>query len=246
MEIIRPGTNIDFVGKRGLFGAISVGVVALCLILLVVPGPNYGIDFKGGTSIIVHFNDSVEPGDVTDMMVGLGFRDAVVQQFGTDEENQYVIQTSRISVITVEQANQVQAALDSAFDDLSFEFDQASGDRIEIRIPGGVQTPDATAEEVEPEGAIAEEATEAAVPGDADEAEGNPLGPDETNASRTLRGLLLEAGLNNPTVTQFGNPRHHRFLIRLPQLQSRVEAGLTDRFGETIGWIGSNRLDLGR
>ena len=153
MEIIRPGTNIDFTGKRLQFGIASIVVVLISIILLVVPGPNYGIDFKGGTNILIRFSGDTDAGEIADVMTSLGFEDAVVQRFGAESENQFMVQTRRISVITPEQADQVRDALAEVFgDDLSFEYDQDSGDRIEVLLPSDAFDRDDLQPEGEPEG----------------------------------------------------------------------------------------------
>ena len=100
MEIIKPGTNIDFIGQKRTFGIVSGLLVLFSFFLIVVVGPNYGVDFRGGTNIIVRFSETVSVADVTSAMVELGLEDAVVQTFGSADENQFLVQTNRISVIT--------------------------------------------------------------------------------------------------------------------------------------------------
>jgi preprotein translocase subunit SecF len=55
MEIIRPGINLDFVGKMKPFALISAALVVLSFLLIVVRGFNYGIDFAGGSLLQLHF-----------------------------------------------------------------------------------------------------------------------------------------------------------------------------------------------
>ena len=68
MEFIKPGTNFDFVGKRYIAAAFSGLMVMGALALFFVVGPNWGIDFTGGTEIHLRFNDSIEIGEVREAL----------------------------------------------------------------------------------------------------------------------------------------------------------------------------------
>ena len=54
MEFIKPGINIDFLGKRRVAFLLSALLLVATFILLVWRGgPNYGVDFSGGVLIQV-------------------------------------------------------------------------------------------------------------------------------------------------------------------------------------------------
>lgn len=61
--IKKEGKTIDFIGKRAIFFVISGVMAAACVVMLVVNKNsiggilNYGLDFKGGTSLTVTFNE---------------------------------------------------------------------------------------------------------------------------------------------------------------------------------------------
>ena len=48
LQLIPPDINIDFVGKRYIFVALSTVINVVAIILLLVVGLNYGVDFAGG------------------------------------------------------------------------------------------------------------------------------------------------------------------------------------------------------
>jgi len=58
-ELVRPDTHIDFIGKRGLAFAISGGLLLASLIAIPVRGVKVGIDFAGGTEMLVRFAKGV-------------------------------------------------------------------------------------------------------------------------------------------------------------------------------------------
>ena len=49
MELFKPGRTYDFMGQRVFWIPLSVILIVASCILMIVPGPNYGTDFKGGT-----------------------------------------------------------------------------------------------------------------------------------------------------------------------------------------------------
>ncbi len=96
MEIIRSGTNFDFLGKRKVFFALSAALILIGLASLVVRGgPRYGIDFAGGTLIQVKFHKPVEVGEIRSALKGVIQGQVVVQSFG--EADEYIIQTEKSS-----------------------------------------------------------------------------------------------------------------------------------------------------
>ena len=51
-------TNYDFVGKRRILGFISIVIVAVSWALFFTIGPNWGIDFTGGTELHLAFEEA--------------------------------------------------------------------------------------------------------------------------------------------------------------------------------------------
>ncbi len=56
--------NIDFIGKRKLFYGISVIIIILGIVSLATRGLNQGIDFKGGRTYVVKFQEDVNTVDI--------------------------------------------------------------------------------------------------------------------------------------------------------------------------------------
>lgn len=56
--------NINFIGNRKIYYAVSLSVIIAGMIGLAMKGLNYGIDFKGGRSYIVEFEQPVEVADI--------------------------------------------------------------------------------------------------------------------------------------------------------------------------------------
>jgi preprotein translocase subunit SecF len=64
LELIPPNTQFDFVGIRRPLIITSMVLNALALLLLVVWGPNLGIDFAGGSLVQVRLAESTKTEDV--------------------------------------------------------------------------------------------------------------------------------------------------------------------------------------
>jgi len=79
-------TSIDFMGKRYIWYAVSATVIAAGMLSLIVKGVNYGIDFLGGTEIVVRFQNNVDVGDIRTAMDKAGFTKAEIKTFGSDRD----------------------------------------------------------------------------------------------------------------------------------------------------------------
>ena len=84
MEIIRPGINLDFVGKMKPFVIISAVLVVLSLLLIVVRGFNYGIDFAGGSLLQLHFQKEMTVEQVRDILRTINLAESEIQRSETD------------------------------------------------------------------------------------------------------------------------------------------------------------------
>jgi len=105
MEIIKSGTNIDFIGKRKIALFFSLALITITIVSLVYKkGPNYGIDFAGGTQVIVKFSSDPTISGLRASLEASQLGEMVVQDFG-DGDGEYLIriekstgETGRLSV----------------------------------------------------------------------------------------------------------------------------------------------------
>ena len=77
---------IDFMGRRKAALVLSIALVVGSLLLLLVRGLNWGLDFTGGALIEVRFEQAVPPQQVRDTLETAGFVNGLVQNFGTERE----------------------------------------------------------------------------------------------------------------------------------------------------------------
>jgi len=91
MQIIKHDINIDFIGKRKLALIVSAAMILAGLAsLLIHKGPNYGIDFVGGTLVQVKFSQSTDAAKIKDGLGSVELGSVVVQRFG-DDPNEFLI-----------------------------------------------------------------------------------------------------------------------------------------------------------
>jgi preprotein translocase subunit SecF len=96
MEFVRPDINIDFMGKRKIGFILSAVLILISIGSLIAhKGPNYGIDFAGGTLIQIQFSESVAIDKIRDGIANIGLKDASIQKFGHDIEHEYLIRTGK-------------------------------------------------------------------------------------------------------------------------------------------------------
>ncbi len=79
--------NIDFLGKRKTFYIVSLTIIVLSLITVFIKGLEYGIDFRGGSEVIVSFNKPVELADVRSAAGEIGIGNVEAKTYGTTTEN---------------------------------------------------------------------------------------------------------------------------------------------------------------
>src|SRR5688500_20295707 len=77
MRLFSSNKIYDFMGVKHWFFALSFGLIALSILLLLgkVPGiePKFGTDFMGGTEVELSFNQRVEPAQIRAAVVAAGF-----------------------------------------------------------------------------------------------------------------------------------------------------------------------------
>jgi preprotein translocase subunit SecF len=135
-ELIKPGTNHDFVKYRRVAVTASLIVNALILLGAVVwPKLNYGVDFAGGTELQIKFNKPVEAGEVRDEVSKVGFGEPTVQLYGNPDEHQFLVRVERIALLTPDGAARVkqEVAQDLGSAQLAgFHFDPEVGDKLDF------------------------------------------------------------------------------------------------------------------
>ena len=86
MQLIRPDTHIDFIGRRKIAMAASGLLLLLSVGLLIFKGLNFGIDFTGGTLVEMRFRQPPEIAEVRNSLKPAGYGQAIIQEYGAPNE----------------------------------------------------------------------------------------------------------------------------------------------------------------
>ncbi len=107
--------NIDFLGKRKYFYILSITLIVLGLIVTFVKGLEYGIDFSGGTEVVVSFNRPVNLAEVRAASADMEIGNIEVKTFGTTSEN--VLIRTPLQEISAAQFDKILSTLKSTIQD---------------------------------------------------------------------------------------------------------------------------------
>jgi preprotein translocase subunit SecF len=86
MEIFNHNSNIPFLGMRKYSIALALALMIASIALIAVKGLNYGLEFTGGVSMLVDYDQSVEIADVRSALAKGGLDHAVVTSLGGTRE----------------------------------------------------------------------------------------------------------------------------------------------------------------
>ncbi|MCU0454327.1 MAG: protein translocase subunit SecF [Bacteroidetes bacterium] len=112
-------TNIPFLDSRGLWYIVSSIVIAAGLVAILVRGVSLGIDFLGGTEIVVGFKQAPEIGKIRAALSASGLEGAEIKTFG--EPTDIIIRTTEQAEGTVV-GDRIREALAGTYGAGSFDI----------------------------------------------------------------------------------------------------------------------------
>lgn len=126
--------SYDFVEKMGGAMRVSIALAVISIASLVYhQGPNWGVEFTGGTEIHIKLGKSLETETLKNALGDAGFPSESVQRFGLPGDNEHLIQFAP-ELATFDQINDFQKKLEALFAE-SEDFEGASIQRIDYIGP---------------------------------------------------------------------------------------------------------------
>ncbi len=109
-------TNIDFMGKRKMWYTISAIVILAGIVSLSIKGFHFGVDFLGGTELIIEFNQPPDVGKIRTMMDETGFPRSEIKVYGAP--NRILLRTQLQGEGTTV-GDRIKASLQKTFPELN-------------------------------------------------------------------------------------------------------------------------------
>ena len=135
MEFFKPRGTINFMKHRKPIIIGSLSLALLGFLSVFYPGPNYGIDFKGGTEMQLRFKKDLEASTLRSALAEIGHDDAEVVNV-EGRKNEYMIRVGRVSSLPAEQFEQIKKKLDWDISGVKVEEMKVSpgGDKIVLKL----------------------------------------------------------------------------------------------------------------
>ena len=86
MEFFKTNLNVNFLGLRKYTGILSSLAVLVSIVIFMVKGLNYGIEFTGGTQVEVAFTTPVEIKVIATLLEEQGYHGSKLQYIGSSSE----------------------------------------------------------------------------------------------------------------------------------------------------------------
>jgi preprotein translocase subunit SecF len=126
LQLIPPDVNLDFVGKRYFFVALSSLINLAAIFLLIFVGLNYGVDFVGGSVVQLRFERPTNGQRIRQALAALDLGEVTVQDFGAQGQNQFLARFEKVKNI-----GSLGARLEGALDQNYGESNKAHVLRVE-------------------------------------------------------------------------------------------------------------------
>jgi len=114
--------NIDFISKRRVAYFISGGLILAGLISLFINhGPNLGIDFRGGTEIVIRFEQPMNIGDLRSVLETGLIGSSEIKSIGTRNEFLIYVKQQR-NISTSDVTDNIKDQLAKSMSDIGYEI----------------------------------------------------------------------------------------------------------------------------
>ena len=140
-EIVPQGFYYDFLKRRHLWANVSWLAAAISIALFVFKGPNWSIDFTGGTEVEVTFEKATAIEDVREALIPAGVGDDAIQSIGDPAESRFLFRMQGESSASDADVSAATTALNTAFPDLTIKQDDQVGTRLLVTWPSPADGP---------------------------------------------------------------------------------------------------------
>jgi preprotein translocase subunit SecF len=147
MEFFHPKKTVDFMRYRRFAMVASTALTLASIVGVFFPGPNYGIDFRGGTELEIAPKGKITSSELRKTVEALGYNRPEVVSVGGTKSNQFILRIQEVSSLPAHKAAQIEAGFKRELGDVQLDAFRASpgGDKISLRLsqsmePEAIQT----------------------------------------------------------------------------------------------------------
>ena len=137
LKLVPDNTRIDFFRWQFLTFGASMAAMVASVVLIFTMGLNFGIDFKGGTTIRTESPTAFEVGDYRDALNDLGFSDLAITEvfdpsFGADRHVAMIRigTTDETGSVSPDELNRIEAALHQVDPQITFASVESVGPKV--------------------------------------------------------------------------------------------------------------------
>ena len=146
LEVIKPHSTYEFIGRTKYWIGLSIVLTVIALVMPVLNAfviksrghfLNWGVDFRGGSEILIEFSRAVEAGKIRETLASIGFHDADVVKYedptGQKKWN-YLVRVGAVSVVSEAQVKQIKESLAKIGEASMKRFEWSEGgDKVYLR-----------------------------------------------------------------------------------------------------------------
>jgi preprotein translocase subunit SecF len=143
-EIIKPHSNYEFIGNKKYWIGTSIVLTLITIVMLPLNAfviksrghmLNWGVDFRGGTEMVVEFARDIDPGQLRQTLAEIGHDNADVVRYDDPAGKvKFLVRIGAVSVLSTEQAQQAEAALSKQGEAVLKKFEWSEGgDKVHVR-----------------------------------------------------------------------------------------------------------------
>ncbi len=105
-------TNIDFLGKRKMWYVVSTIMMLIGVTGLLFRGITLGIDFRGGTELVIAFDQNVEISAIRTLLDKIGYGKAEIKYYGSQNNVLILVSEQEAGTTT---GDKIKTALNTTF-----------------------------------------------------------------------------------------------------------------------------------
>ncbi len=137
LRLVKHGTNFDFFSRWKMWLGISCVLIVVGFASYLIQGLNFGIDFRGGTTVRTESAQTVDIGLYRDAIAPLELGDvSITEVFDPNFDADQNVTMIRIQAqegaeaVTVDTIERVQAAMTTAVPDIKFVAVESVGPKV--------------------------------------------------------------------------------------------------------------------